>query len=169
MCFLQPDPYALERSRIIVSSRCLRLIQLRPRSRGGQVFGESQEKHWAVCLGQTAHGTANDGGLFPPKIQVITALAAANEVGGDLHQPRPNAGGVPKLLQRLIRLDETVASRFRLIHERGARQAKKGRFVAGGVGPANRNSRFFPAPCSSGPSSLGSAFGGTPTFLHPQM
>ena len=66
-------------------------------------------------LGQTAHGTANDGGLFPPKIQAITALAAANEVGGDLHQPRPNAGGVPKLLPRLIRLDETVASRFRLI------------------------------------------------------
>lgn len=71
------------------------------------------EKHRAVRLGQTAHGAPNDGGLFPPKIQTVTALVAANEVGGDLHQPRPNAGGVPKLLPRLIRLDETVASRFR--------------------------------------------------------
>lgn len=71
------------------------------------------EKHCAVRLGQTAHGAPNDGGLFPPKIQTVTALVAANEVGGDLHQPRPNAGGVPKLLPRLIRLDETVASRFR--------------------------------------------------------
>lgn len=71
------------------------------------------EKHCAVRLGQTAHGAPNHGGLFPPKIQTVTALVAANEVGGDLHQPRPNAGGVPKLLPRLIRLDETVASRFR--------------------------------------------------------
>lgn len=48
-----------------------------------------------------------------PKIQPITGLVVANEVGGDLHQPRPNAGGVRKLLPSLIRLDETVASRFR--------------------------------------------------------
>jgi hypothetical protein len=40
-------------------------------------------------------------------------LVVANEVGGDLHQPRPNAGGVRKPLPRLIRLDETVASGFR--------------------------------------------------------
>ena len=64
-------------------------------------------------LGQTAHGAPSDAGSLPPIIQAVTALVVANEVAGDLHQPRPNAGSVPKLLPRLIRLDQTVAARLR--------------------------------------------------------
>jgi hypothetical protein len=133
-----------------LSSRCLRLIQLRPRSRGGQVFGKSQEKHCAVRLGQTEHGAPNDGWLVPGQIQAITALVVANEVGGDLHQPRPNAGCVPKLLPRQTRLDEPVASRFRA-NSRARSDAGQKKEDSWPLESASESKfSIFPEPCSSG-------------------
>ena len=63
---------------------------------------------------------------FPPRISGDYYPSwSPIEVGGDSHEPRPNTGGVPKLPPRLIRVDETVLSSFRLIHDRGATQARK--------------------------------------------
>jgi hypothetical protein len=95
-----------------------------------------------VRLGQTAHGAPNDGGLFPPKIQAITALVVANEVGRSASATSHRWRRPETAAARDMALTRKLRQGFGLDSRARSDAGKKGRFVAGGVGPANRSSRF---------------------------